>query len=181
MARIFTGYLLMFFDLNINGFDLLPDFLGYIFIVLGAGELEHKSDKFSTGKSWATVMTIYSLISIWMNMMQFNIFFVEIAATIASIYVTYCVVSGIGDIEENEGINMDAKSLRSLWQVEAIMRIICVGLGFFSFSDMEVIIIIVSLGEFIVYIMFLVALSKAKNIYNSASKSDVSEHVDMED
>ena len=39
MTLIFAGYILTFAHLTVGGFDLLPDFVGYILLLKGMGEL----------------------------------------------------------------------------------------------------------------------------------------------
>ena len=56
MLYIFIGYLFTFFHLKINGFNFLPNFLGYIFIVIGLTKLANESVKFAQSKPWAIGM-----------------------------------------------------------------------------------------------------------------------------
>ena len=46
---IFWGLLLAFLDFKINGFDLLPDVVGYVLVAVGAFSLGVYSPKFSLG------------------------------------------------------------------------------------------------------------------------------------
>ena len=39
MAYIFWGYIFSLVDFNINSFDLLPDFIGYLLIFIGVHNL----------------------------------------------------------------------------------------------------------------------------------------------
>ena len=43
MLQILIGYLFLFFNFEINGIDLLPGFIGYIFIFVGLGKLANES------------------------------------------------------------------------------------------------------------------------------------------
>jgi hypothetical protein len=44
---IFWGLFFVILDLNINRFDILPDFIGYILAAIGAGGLINSSNQFS--------------------------------------------------------------------------------------------------------------------------------------
>ena len=39
MSYIFWGYIFVLFDLNLNGLDILPDFIGYALIFAGVHKL----------------------------------------------------------------------------------------------------------------------------------------------
>ncbi len=57
ISFIFWGLLLVILDFNVNQFDLLPDFIGYILVAVGAGGLISISGQFTTARNscWALV------------------------------------------------------------------------------------------------------------------------------
>ena len=63
MTHIFIGYILVFFHIKINGFDLLANFVGYFLIYKGTDILSVKSINFKSAKKWAFIMIILSFIS----------------------------------------------------------------------------------------------------------------------
>lgn len=61
-AQIFWGVFLSFFSLKINGFDLLPDVIGYILMAVGLGGVGEISGKFSTASVCAWIMSPISVV-----------------------------------------------------------------------------------------------------------------------
>jgi hypothetical protein len=62
-GQIFWGLLFAILDLNINGFDLLPDFVGYFLIAAGCSGLASESKHFSTAQTWSLTLAILALVS----------------------------------------------------------------------------------------------------------------------
>ncbi|KAA0966864.1 hypothetical protein FQ087_11790 [Sporosarcina sp. ANT_H38] len=59
--KIFWGSLLVFFNFYINNFDILPNFLGYLFIYLGLTGLMSYSDQFSKAKTYVLILGVVSI------------------------------------------------------------------------------------------------------------------------
>ena len=60
MSYIFFGWLLVFLNFTINGFDILPDFIGYLLIFAGVNKLAEKSPYFGEARIFALVMCMVS-------------------------------------------------------------------------------------------------------------------------
>lgn len=60
--QIFWGLLLVILDLKLNGFDVLPDFIGYILVAVGCGGLASLSRRFSTAQTLSGVLVVLSLV-----------------------------------------------------------------------------------------------------------------------
>lgn len=65
--QIFWGLILVILDLNINNFDLLPDFVGYILVAVGTGGLKAISQKFGIASTLSWVMTCLSLLGLFVS------------------------------------------------------------------------------------------------------------------
>lgn len=63
--KIFWGYLLIFLDFRINNFDLLPDFVGYILIIVGLSRLSYLSDSFDEARIYAWISLILSFLNLF--------------------------------------------------------------------------------------------------------------------
>ena len=63
LGQIFWGLLLVIIDININHFDLLPDFLGYLLVALGAGGLIGVSSQFRNARNLCWLLVPMSLLS----------------------------------------------------------------------------------------------------------------------
>lgn len=55
-SQVFWGLLLVILDVNINRFDVLPDFIGYILVAVGLGGLTGLSRQFATARTCAWVL-----------------------------------------------------------------------------------------------------------------------------
>lgn len=59
--KVYYGLMLILLDFRIGTLDILPDFIGYIFVVVGLGILAEKSQHFAKAKFFASILVITSL------------------------------------------------------------------------------------------------------------------------
>ncbi len=60
--QIFWGLLLVILDVEFNGFDVLPDFIGYILVAVGCGGLVDLSTRFSKAQTLSWILAALSLV-----------------------------------------------------------------------------------------------------------------------
>ena len=60
-AKLFWGLLLVILDFKINGFDLLPDGLGYLIVAAGCGGLGRLSSRFPSARFLCFLLAIFWL------------------------------------------------------------------------------------------------------------------------
>lgn len=65
LNNIFWGFILIFLDFNINNFDILPDFLGFIIILVGISKLASLSIYFVKAKLFAVISLILSIVNLF--------------------------------------------------------------------------------------------------------------------
>jgi len=65
LNNIFWGFILIFLDFKINNFDILPDFLGLIIILIGIGKLTSLSDHFLKAKPFAVISLLISFLDLF--------------------------------------------------------------------------------------------------------------------
>jgi len=58
------GLIITAINIRIQGFDIFPDVVGYIMVIVGLGKIEKYELKFSSAKKMAYVLTVLSLINI---------------------------------------------------------------------------------------------------------------------
>ena len=61
--QILRGFLFIFLDLTFDGIDLIPDFVGYIFIFIGLRSLSSLSLHFTHAKNSAIILCFFSLVT----------------------------------------------------------------------------------------------------------------------
>lgn len=165
MGHIVAGYLLMFLDFNINGIDFIPDFVGYILIAIGASRMIVKSNSFSVAKISAIIMLIYDIIITLINMQGDVIVASTLIGMAVSIFMSYYIVKGIRDIQDADGIQLGAQTLKNIWIADSVLMILC-ELGVAA-GDSELFGISALIGV-IVRIMYIIKLNVARNTYNDA-------------
>lgn len=80
LNQIFWGLILVILHLSINTFDLLPDFIGYILIAVGANGLKTISPKFAVASTLSWLLMCISLLGL---VMSGDITFIQTAVELA--------------------------------------------------------------------------------------------------
>lgn len=94
--HIFWGLLLVFLDFRINGFDLLPNGLGYLLIALGASQLVLQSPKFGAASALSAVLILAWLCGFVVSgeLAQF----VGLSTMVLSVALNWFLLGGIMDV-----------------------------------------------------------------------------------
>ena len=171
MRKVFIGMILVFidFDLTLNNIviGLIPDFIGYFMMIGGLNEIIDYSSDFRKVLPFVKLMAVFSTISyilgffgIWRGGNDFLGFVIGLIITCISIYICYCIVMGIREIEEKRGQDLNSHNLYSAWKVGAILNVVTYALLIFP-----VLAFLSILSSFIAYIFYLVEFNKTKNLF----------------
>lgn len=164
MTHIFVGYLLVFFDITVNGIDLLPNFLGYALIFIGLGKLAEKSVCFAKGKPWALGLAVFTAL-VQVIRVDFPVSYVLFTlAAVAGLYLMYQIDHGVLEMEQAEGLDLGADKLIEIWKLQAIFHISC---SFPSFGTGALLGLLIVAG-FVTNVIFLVRFYRTKKAYESA-------------
>jgi len=177
MSKIFIGMVFILFDfrlfLFILNFNLFPDFIGYIILLLGILELKKCSKHYKKIIPITIFMIIISSIISIINFFMINLNpvvyeFINIITTGIFMYLSYEIILGIKDMEKTDDNNYKAANLYKIWQVLFIVLYA----GYLSliipgFSENMFIIIFISITNIIMFLIFVIAFYITKNIYNS--------------
>ncbi len=129
MLYIFIGYILVFFHLKINGFDLLMDFVGFFMIYAGLKQIANEAHSFEKAMPWAMGMGIASLFGNVISFTEFayELHYVLVALNLltafAAVYLLYLIGDGVFELERNFDIILGAEKLRQVWIVQAVTNI----------------------------------------------------------
>lgn len=172
MLQIFIGYLLLFLHFKINGFDLLPDFLGFIFIFAGLGKLSEESNYFKKARPFSVIMAVIEVVSLALMFVDVELNLVisnslRLVAAAMSLYIMFCIIKGIGDIEKNHNESLGYDKMMTVWKVSAVLQITTVLLTFFANELILAVLSVLIVGSLIVHIVFLVYLYRAKKAYDN--------------
>lgn len=171
MRNIFIGLLLVFLDFNLDlgasRIGLIPDFVGYIFIMKGLDELSGESEYFAKMKPFATGMLVYTSILYALDLFGLSLspnamfaLILGLVSTVISLYISYNIVMGVSNMEMTQGRTLNAEQLYNMWKVMAILSVVIYVLMFIPALGLMAFIALL-----IVNIMFLVAFNKSKNLY----------------
>lgn len=170
MKNIFTGFLLIFLDFNLDlgasRIGLIPDFIGYIIMISGLKEMAEESPLFLKAKPFAAGMAIYTGILYFMDMFAISAslgaftYVLGITSTIISLYISYKIIMGVRDMEEKYNTPLNGDSLKSVWTALVLFNILTFVL--LLLPPLAIVSILISL---IAAICFLVAFNRSKNLY----------------
>ena len=171
---IFTGMLLVFlnFHLNINSskIGLIPDFLGYYYILKGLTELDGLSGHFSVAAPYTRGMIAFSSLCYAMDLFGISslivvgiplIFVLGVTSSIISLVISYNIILGIKDIEIFRGQALNSRRLHSAWKLMAFFSLLPYALLFFPPLDT-----ISTIIGFIIAIHYLYTFNTTKLLFN---------------
>lgn len=112
--KIFWGYLFLLINLRIMGFDILPDFIGYIIILFGVRELSTQNEYFAKAVNMNYILIFLSLFGIYEVTEGLGVqpnglnnpitFILGIVSIIVDLYFMYNLFMGIRDMSDERNI-----------------------------------------------------------------------------
>ena len=125
MLSIFFGYVFVMFHINLYRLDLLPDFVGYIFMISGFDAIEDESTDFRLAKKLSMLMLAFTFVhttlkytqlmlgtSDWFN--SVSSFALSFIAIIAFLGISWYLAKGIEDMEVTHRKKLGAKGLKRI-------------------------------------------------------------------
>lgn len=114
LNKIFWGFIFILLDFKIQGFDILPDVVGYILFAMGFGILASSNEYFQKAKNFNIPLIILSIFSIYERPSQtsggvqlgtLGIFgvIIGIAAIVLNLLVIYNMFMGIKNEADQQG------------------------------------------------------------------------------
>ncbi|MFS0724643.1 hypothetical protein [Paenibacillus sp. 1P07SE] len=106
-SKFFWGFLFIMFNFRIQGFDILPDVIGFILFAVGFRTLARESDSFERAKLFNFGLIFLSLFSLYQSPNregEFNPlgFFVGIATLVLLLIVVHHLLAGIKDMASRQ-------------------------------------------------------------------------------
>ena len=172
MNRIFFGLLLVFINFNLDigasRIGLVPDFLGYIFMLRGTAELIQYSSRFEKTRPYITAMIGYTLILYVLDLFGFSRMggvgiigvLLGFASLCASLYISFNIVMGVKDIEIMRAQDLNGDKLLSIWKLQAVMLA-----AVHFLIIIPPLAIICMLTGFLVTVYFLVVFYRTKGLF----------------
>lgn len=100
ITKFAFGFLIILININLSGFDILPDFAGYILFISAISELSDKYKKIHLLKPLAIILLIWSVASKILSYVNFSeavpiINLVQLTVSIVQIYFSFQLLSEI--------------------------------------------------------------------------------------
>lgn len=112
---LYWGVLFIMVDFRFFGFDIFPDIIGYIFFLIGLGQLSSINENFSKARVYSIPMIFISLLSIYeipaqdggVNFGPFVAFgiIIMLAAIVLNLLIFFHILKGIKEMAELQGYN----------------------------------------------------------------------------
>jgi hypothetical protein len=99
LARFVLGFLVVLLDLRFNGFDVLPDVVGWILVLLGLGPLLRRSGWFQLAAGAAVLELVVSVAELTQPATELPALVDSVATTVLLFAVTSGVIAGVGSRE----------------------------------------------------------------------------------
>jgi len=169
--QLFWGFFFIFvnFNLNINThtLNILPPFVGYLFLLQGMRSLETESGLFQTPRPFAVAMAVYTglvwlgdLLGIVSNGSWLETILGGISAAV-SLYVSWSVIQGVRDIEKCRGTELNGAAMQRAWAVLAVAELTCYAMLFL----VPAMAVVGAVASLVGIIMMLVAFWRGKKLY----------------
>lgn len=165
MKNFFIGILFIFlnFTLDFNGhtLGLIPNFIGYWFVLKAVEGFDGKVSAFEKIKQLSKIMIAVYIVVYALDLLAVNLGVLSIVLSIAllaaNLYVSFYITEGVFQLEREYGF-MEAEKLRSKWKLFAVMQ--CAVLVLMWVPLVNLVALVVNL---VAAVMFLVAFNDVKN------------------
>ncbi|EJF42007.1 hypothetical protein HMPREF1141_3544 [Clostridium sp. MSTE9] len=131
MTKLLLGTIFLFLDYSLpfgNGvLGLLPDFVGYALLWFGAKELDSYGDRFEDTRLYSLILLpvtgiIYVLDALGVTNLLgvYGLLALRVLMTCAALFVSYCLIFAINQVEVKLRRPMDTVQLMDSWRVSAL-------------------------------------------------------------
>lgn len=126
IKKIFWGYILLYFNINLGTIDILPGWLGYIFFYQAINngiDMEEESVKLL--KPICTILAVYNFITWFLNMFAIStdIYIVNEVVAVIALYFHFQLLTNLANIAHKYGCEQK-QSLLHLRTVHTILMTI---------------------------------------------------------
>ncbi len=137
MLLSFIGFLFVFLDFPMTfgtaTINFIPDFVGYILILLACRTLGRESNHFIPVRITAFILALWGIASFVMDAVSFRMnsfadMIADILSTLCALYLTYEFTEGVKEYEMSIGKTIGASQLSSAW------ILLCMGNLIYYFS-----------------------------------------------
>lgn len=186
LSKVFWGLLLVFVDIRLNNFDILPDLIGFIIAYTGFSQLSSFHPHFEKAKYASIPLLLFSILDLFQVQAQVEfstahpssislpIVFLSIVSTLLYLYMVFHLCKGIGYIGRLIGVlELEQKAQKRwtyfLWITLIMFAVPILALLGAVFSDILLLVIPLIIIGLIVYILILMLIRETDQIWRSTS------------
>ncbi|MCW3490033.1 hypothetical protein [Dethiobacter alkaliphilus] len=124
-SKFYWGFFFILISFRIQGLDIIPDIVGFIFIADGVGKLLSESDYFQTAQNYTLPMILLSIFSIYeppVEQAGINFGFlgpmgvlISIASLVLTLLLAYNIFMGIKEMAEQRNKTAIAAEAEQRW------------------------------------------------------------------
>lgn len=132
MQTIFWGFLFVFLDYStdLNGvvIGFLPDFVGYILLLMGLREIGQLNDRFVSVRPWVVGAAVFSAVLYVLEMVSASVqmqligFLLGMIGVVLSLYISFQIVTGITELEAERDWYLRGQPLKTVWKYLAVLH-----------------------------------------------------------
>ena len=175
--KIFSGFLLVMLDINIGSFDILPDVIGYLFILSGLRGLYSITEEQSFGVArffavWMMLSAVFEVATGTLRLIHMSAFpsyAMMIFGVLGELILVVCIYQGMtahmtmmNETALSYRFDSENKRFALIQGLSVIVMSFSLNMPKEGSSAYMIILIVVS---FVMHIRFLINLNSAKNLF----------------
>lgn len=184
LSKVFWGLLLVFVDIRLNHFDILPDLIGFIIAYTGFSQLSSFHRHFEKAKYATIPLLLFSILDLFQIPTQYQIstvgpsslsapiLFMSIVSTLLYLFMVFHLCKGIGYIGRQIGTPELEQKSEKRWKYYLWITLSLFILPIFALVGSSAILILVIpliIIGLIVYILILMLIRETDQIWRSTS------------
>jgi len=137
--KLFWGFIIVLLDLRFNNFNILPDVIGYLMIVVALGQLENQHQYYGKAKNFAMLLILFAIPDIYQNnnglqgfrigdTYSLAIFVLSGVGIIINIFMVYYICQGIFQLSEERQLHELSSMATGRWRGYLIINTILLAL-----------------------------------------------------
>jgi|GEM_PF-5530724 len=164
MNKILIGLVFLVVNLTVNSIDLIPDWLGFILIMLGAREMMRESENFARLKPFAMAAALFALVIFVAGLVGGTISILPMLCWPLSVYVYLLIVRGVRDLETKYSADMHSADMMKYMNFGVVGSIV---LTVLVAANVGVLALIVGIVTVVFMGLYIYNFYLAKQVYES--------------
>ena len=164
-------------ELNL-GINVLPDFVGYLLIWKGCGELAEESAKLKAARPLALILTGVTAIVYVLNLLKLTSGWgiigtiIEVAMVLGSLLMIYSIGQGVREMETNCGAEFNSTAIMNSWKLLAVAEVVAYALILIGGTESVLALVasVLVLASVLFKVVLLVSMYFSQKMYKAWKK-----------